>query len=79
MLEPAGLMATAWVMVGPVNNATLCIPLVHTIEGNGVPRFQRRDSGSQIDVVRNENDLTGRKREDEALMTTSVIVVGKEL
>lgn len=72
-------MTPAWVMVGPVNNATLCIPLVHTIEGNGVPSFQRRNSWSQIDVVRNKNGLAGRKCENEALMTTSIIVVGKEL
>lgn len=79
MPEPARLVAPVWVMVGPVNNATLRIPLVHAIEGNRVPRFQRRNSGSQIDVVRNENGLAGRKCEDEALMATSVIVIGKKL
>jgi len=79
MPEPTGLVAPARVMVGPVNDATFCIPLVYAIEGNQIPCPQCRNSGSQIDVMRNENGLAGGQCEDKALMTTSVIIVSKKL
>lgn len=79
MLEPACLVAPTWIMVGPVNNPTFCIPFVHTIEGNSVPCIQRCNSGGQIDVVSNEKSLATRKCEDEALMTTTIIVICEEL
>ena len=72
-------MVTGWIVVGPVNNAALRVPFVHTIERDGISRFQRRNSRCQVNVMRDEQRLTGRKRDDEALMTTTISIVGEKL
>ncbi len=61
----------------PMNHTTFGIPFVHTIERHRIACLQRRNSRGKIDIVRNEQGLTGVEPKNKALMATTVLVVGQ--
>lgn len=65
------------ITVCPVDHATLSIPLVLAIEDNTVAIVQCCDARSEIDIVGDQQGLTGGKPEDKALVTAAVVVVGQ--
>ena len=61
-----------------MNNAAFRVPFVNAFERNGVAQLQWPHSTCQVDVVRDEQRLTARQRENEALMATAVTVIGEQ-
>ena len=41
VLQPAGHMAAFGIMMGPMHDSALCVPLEFTIEGDGIAFSQR--------------------------------------
>ena len=76
VLQPPCLVLSARVAVRPVNDSSLGVPLVDAIECNDISGLQPFNSGSEVDIVRDEQSLSRRESKDEALMTTPVVVIG---
>lgn len=68
-------MLAIGIMVGPMNNTTLRIPLVLTKERNSVATLQRFDARSDVDIVCDKKGMPGGKPEDKSLVAASVVVV----
>jgi len=77
VLEPPRFVLTAWIAMRPMNHTTSGVPFIHTIEGYRISFLQRRNSRSKVNVVRNQQGLTGIETKNEALMTTSIVVIGQ--
>ena len=77
MLKPAVWMSRAGIVVSPMNDASLRVPIVFTKEHHLVSESQIRYSRGEVDVMRDEQCLTGLKFQDEPLMSTSLVVVSK--
>ncbi len=65
--------------MSPVNNAPFFIPGVLAVKGDDIPLRQRRNSRCQVDVVGNKDSLARTHLKNEALVATSVVVIGKNL
>jgi len=59
----------------PMHHATSVVPFVFASEIDGVADGQILNSRGQVDVVGEEQRLTGRKLHDESLVTATLIVV----
>jgi len=70
-------MIAARIPVRPVDNAASIIPLVFTIKGNGIATPERLNSWRQIDIVGDKQCPPWREFNDESLMATTFVVVGK--
>jgi len=75
MFQPAGGVATARVMVCPVNYAAFRVPLVFTVERHAIPRSQSSDPGRQVDVVGHQHSLPGRESQNKSLVSRPVEVI----
>jgi len=78
VLEPAGRVASSWIMVGPVNDATLGVGFEFTIERDGIAIAQGLDSWRKVDVVGNQHGLPGSELQDKALVTIAIVVVRQD-
>jgi hypothetical protein len=61
--------------VCPVNDATLVVPFIFPGKLNGIARPQVLDSRREIDVISEEDRLTLRQPDDEALMSGALQIV----
>lgn len=59
MLQPTRGMLALRITVCPVDHATLSIPLVLAIEDNTIAIVQCGDARSEIDIVGDQQGLTG--------------------
>ena len=75
MLQPARYVAASGVSVCPVDDAAFGVPFILTRERYSVAVIQGWDAGRDVDVVGDQQGLTGCQLEDEALMATAVVVV----
>ena len=75
MFQPARLMPAIRIMVGPVNYTTLVIPFIFSLESDGISRLQGCYPRCHIDIVGDEQCLSGIQSENEALMTTALVVI----
>ena len=78
VLEPTGLMAAAWISMGPMDYAAFIVPLEYAVECYGVTHLQGGEARGEVDVVSNEQRLAGSQGENEALVTAAVVVIGKQ-
>ena len=79
MFEPAVRMAPGGVVVSPMNDATLGVPVVLPSEIHLVSLLETRYSWRQINIVGNEQGLPRTKFQNKALMPASFVVVRKNL
>ena len=70
-------VSPGWIMMRPVNDATLVVLFEFAGEGDGVALPQIRHSWREIDVVRDQHRATRRKAHDETLVPGSVPIVGQ--
>ena len=75
VLDPAGLMPTLGVMVGPVDNAATLVPDVLALEDYGIP-WVDRDARGEITVVGHENRETVPDAHQKSLMPGTLCVIG---
>jgi len=75
VLEPAADMTTVRIVMRPVDDAALIVPLVFAEEFDAVPGREAGNARREIDIVRDEQRLTGAERQNEALVSTAVVVV----
>ena len=75
MPNPTVRVTVALVTVCPVNHAAFGVPFVFAAEGHQIAFAKSDDSRRQIDVVRDQQRLSRRKRHNKALMPAAVIVV----
>ena len=79
MLQPTGGMATARVVMGPVEHSAFGVPNVLSLEGDGIPDPQGTDPRSYVDVVCDQQRLPGSQFDNEPLMPAALVVVGQDL
>src|SRR3954469_3903481 len=72
-------MIPARIAMRPVDDASLRIPFVLTIEDDGIALSQGTDSRSKIDVMRHQQGLPGIQSNNEPLMPAAVGVVRQHL
>ena len=77
--NPTVQMPSLWVMVGPVYDASFIIPFVLSVKSYFLARFQRPDFGCEIDIVGDQQGLTGVERYDESLVSAAIQVIRKHL
>jgi hypothetical protein len=70
-------MSRAWIVVSPMNDASLRVPVILPTERHLVSLSQTNYSWCDIDVVGDEQCLTGAKFQDEPLMSTALVVVSE--
>src|SRR5262245_18614138 len=70
-------MSSIRVMVCPMNDATLRVPLILPPEGHLIPWMKAGYSWRDIDVVSNKDSLSRVKFQDKKLMPAPVVVVAK--
>jgi len=63
----------------PVNYTAPVVPFKHSAELHLVPSLERRNPGSEIYIVSDQQGLPGRQTQYESLMPTPVIVIRKHL
>ena len=68
-------MGAIIISMRPMKNSPFFIPLVLTRELYGISFAKKSNSWGNIDIVRNQNRLTGRKGNYEFLMSATAIVV----
>lgn len=68
-------MLAIGIMVVPMNNTSLRIPLVLTKERNSVATLERFDVRCDVDIVCDKKGMPGGKPEDKWLVAASVVVV----
>ena len=71
-------MSPAGVVVCPMNDAPLRVPVILTSECQLISLSQARYSRRDIDVVGDEQGLPRAKFQDETLMPTSIVVIWKD-
>jgi len=62
----------------PVHNAALIVPLVLALEAHGISDGQGLDTWREVDVVGDQQGLSGVEFNDEALVPAAVVVVGED-
>lgn len=68
-------MSRAWIVVSPMNDAAIRVPVILSTERHFVSFSQTRYSWRNIDVVSDEQCLTGAKFQDEPLMSAAFVIV----
>lgn len=72
-------MLAARIVMRPVNESALFVPFVFSVERDGIASTEGGDSRGEVNVVGNQQRLSGFKTQDEALVAAAVIVIGKYL
>ena len=75
MFKPAGHMATLWRPVRIMDDAAFFVPFVFAEKLNQIPFLKIADTGRDIDVVRNQECLTGGQHDDESLVPGAAFVI----
>ena len=75
MFEPAAGMTSCGVVMCPVNNTALFVPFVFTVKADPIAGAQSVDARCKIDIVRNQDGLSGLKFKHETLVAVALIVV----
>ena len=75
VFNPARHVTALRIMVRPMNDASFVVPLVFTIERDCVALPERGDSGGKIDIVSDEQCLSGLQLDNESLMPAPIVVV----
>ena len=73
--DPSIRVAAGRIVVCPMNNTSLCIPLILSIQYNHIPNPQRPYRRRDVDVVGDEDALPQLRAQDKSLMTASAQVV----
>jgi len=63
--------------VSPVEDATLCVPLVLATETHLIPGSQR-DPWREVNVVRDQERMPRPRPDDETLMAGAVVVIRED-
>lgn len=71
-------MNAIWIMMCPVDDATLTVVFIDTCKVHLVTDGQGFDPGSDIDIVRYQQSLTRRKPENETLVLAAFGVVTQQ-
>lgn len=79
VLQPSSHMAADRVVVGPVDDAALSVPLVDAMEGDGVAGGELIQTRRKIDVVGHEQGLSTGQFDQESLVATALVVVFEQL
>jgi len=79
MLYPATRVVPLRIMVRPVHHTAFRVPFKFAIKADRITRSQRIDARRQVDVVCDEQRLSGIQPNNEALMAAAIVVVGQEL
>ncbi len=79
IFNPARRVTFAWIAVCPVHHAAFGVPFIYATERYQIAFAKADHSRCQINVVRDEQCLTRGERNDEALMSTSVVIVREQL
>ena len=64
--------------MGPMDDAAFIVALEYAVECDGVTHLQGGQARREVDVVSNEQRLAGSKGQNKALVTTAVVVIGKQ-
>lgn len=70
-------MQTLWIIVGPVHDAALRVPLVLAEDADLIPRCQPLQARRQVQIVGNQQGLAAIGHDNEALMRRSVAIVAQ--
>lgn len=70
-------MFSVGIVVSPVEYAAFFVPFVFAIKFDGVACFEGVDAGGKINIVGNEEGLTGTELEDKFLMSAAVVIIGQ--
>ena len=70
-------MLPTGIVVSPVDYAALFVPFVFAIKFHGVAGFEGADAGGKVNVVGNEEGLTGAELENKFLMSAAVVIIGQ--
>lgn len=63
------------IVVSPMDYAAFFVPFVFAIKFHGIARFEGADAGGKVNIMGNEEGLTGAELEQEFLMSAAVVVV----
>ena len=63
------------IMVRPMNNPTFVVPHILTIKSHSVTYYQTVDSRSDVDIVTDQQRLSGRKLNDESLVSRTIYII----
>ena len=78
VFEPPRWVLATGIVMRPVDDAALVVPFVLAAELHGVAHCQTADPRSDVDVVSHQERLTGRKTQDETLVTPAVCVIRQD-
>jgi hypothetical protein len=79
MPDPAIHMSARRIMMGPVDHAALIVIFIDPEKLDQITDTQRIDPWRQIDIVADEQCLSGRQLENKALMPTPLTIVFEDL
>ena len=65
------------IVVRPVQQTALRIPLIFAHQGQAVPRLQAGEARGQVDIVSHQQRGAAIGADDEALMPRSVTIIGQ--
>ncbi len=71
-------MAPIGIPMSPVNDTALSIPFVFAGEGDRIAFLQGTESGSEINIVGNQQGLAGFEPENELLMPATCYIIGQQ-
>lgn len=79
MVQIAAGVAAPGVMMGPMQHAPLGAPFIFTREIDLIADTQRFDTRCQVNVVRNQQRVSGFQLDDEFLMAAALRVIRQDL
>jgi len=79
MLQPTGGMAASGIAVRPMEHSAFGIPHIFALERDGVSDTEGTYLRGDVDVVRNQQRLTGLQFDNEPLMPAALVVVWQDL
>ena len=79
VLQPATLVSSGGIMVGPMNDAAELVPFIHTVKLDDITVADGLNSGRTIDVMCNQYGVAGGELQNKALMAISFVVVGQNI
>ncbi len=79
MLQPSGNMASTGIIMSPVDDAPFVVPLILTVESHRISCLQRGDFWSKVDVVCDQQVLSGLQFENEPLMPAPIVIIRQHL
>lgn len=77
MLYPPTYVPAGWVVVGPVDEASLLIPDILAVETHGVAFPDAVDAGRKVDIVLHEHREALIHPDDEPLVPGTLTIVGQ--